>query len=89
MAWVTIVATVNSNNGLGSHCCGSVLQWLQIIRVSWFIGKTRQNDRQTDMDGPMCSSLTLEREEHLQITDGTPKFYLGGCIQMEVKHIDG
>jgi hypothetical protein len=34
------------------------------MRAALFLEK--KSDRQTDMDGPMCSSLTLEREEYLK-----------------------
>jgi hypothetical protein len=45
------------------------------MRVIYLLGKMRQTDRQADMNRPIrCSSLTLEREEHL-ITLGENTFY--------------
>jgi hypothetical protein len=59
---------VYSSNGLGSRCC-TIITHGHAGCLS--LRKKTATDRQTDMDEPIrCSSLTLEREEHLQAVAG-------------------
>jgi hypothetical protein len=57
-------STMCSHNDLSSHCCTTIIPGHAICLTPY-----KKRDNQTDMDGHIkCSSLTLERQEHL-ITD--------------------
>jgi hypothetical protein len=61
-------ATLFYDNDLSLHCYSVFQQWPWSCKLPTPVGGINaETDRQTDTDGPiMCSSLTLERAEHLK-----------------------
>jgi hypothetical protein len=57
-----------SNNGLGSHCCNSVLQqWPQVMMIAYFLEKQRDTHERPIR----CSLSMIECEEHLKISQNS------------------